>query len=542
MLYIIAALVVIAVIGVLVMRKNKAQKPTAPVTLPVDKAAQTHAKNTGTATTGSDSATKFDNLTVAQRFMDQQRYDKAIETLERGLTAQPHDNALSLKLLNIYAITNQYDHFSSTYDAINTHGDAATIAEAKQLKMLLEQEQAPTTPAADVSPEPDIESIDFDLSNDHTQEPPVKTDAGTYDSDSDSGSQQPTTKPAVSDAKPDVDTAPVNHQTSDEAASDIFDLTLEDLDNLESDAPITSHEAKETLNEAAPTVASSLDTSNGFDDLIFEDSPAEDSRAASTDQDASTESIDTPATAAKPDAAKNLDDDFELEFDISNDMTDDNAVETGAEDDFVLDLEDLASEAADLEESPESQDDFAVLLENPDRDTTPADVKEEEAAVTNTTDDETQAFDAFTLEDEGIRDDAVATQLDTEIAEPTFDDNTPIEDDFNLNIDDDFDIGSSLDIESNDTQAAAPVTTDTSNEPEQIGDAHGSQPVDFAAQFAVDFDFVKSLDSQQVTLDLACEYLDLGEYESAKRLLIEVVNDGNTEQQQQAQALLARTA
>lgn len=529
MLYIIAALVVIAVIGVLVMRKNKAQKPTTPATLPVDKAAQTHTKNTGTTATGSDSATKFDNLTVAQRFMDQQRYDKAIETLERGLTAKPHDNALSLKLLNIYAIINQHDHFSSTYDAINIHGDAATIAEAKQLKVLLEQEQAPTTPAPNVSPKPDIESIDFDLSNDHTQELPVKTDAGTYDS----GSQQPTTKPVVSEAKPDVDAATVSNKNTDEAASDIFDLTLEDLDNLESDSSIESNDAKEIHTEAAPTIVSSLDTTDGFDDLIFEDSPAEDSPAASA------ESIETPAAAAQPDAAKNLDDDFELEFVTSNDITN---VETGTDDDFVLDIEDLASDAADLEESPASQDDFAVLLENTDLDTIPVDVKENESAVINISDDETQAFDAFTLEDERISDDAVATHLDTNTAEPTFDDNTPIEDDFNLDIDDDFGIGNTLDIESNEIQAATPVTTDMSNEPEQIGAAHGSQPIDFAAQFAVDFDFVNSLDSQQVTLDLACEYLDLGEYESAKRLLIEVVNDGNTEQQQQAQALLARTA
>lgn len=527
MLYIIAALVVIAVIGVLVMRKNKAQKPTASATLPVDKATQTHAKHTNTAATGSDSATKFDNLTVAQRFMDQQRYDKAIEALERGLTAKPHDNALSLKLLNIYAITNQHDHFSSTYDAINMHGDAATIAEAKQLKGLLEQEQAPTTPAATNAVDTQSESMNLSLSSDQNEEVVVDSEESlSFDLDEDTE-----IKPVVNEAKTDVDTATVSNQNTDEAASDIFDLTLEDLDNLESDSSIESNDAKKTLTEAAPTVASSLDTTDGFDDLIFEDSPA-----------VSAESIETPATAAQPDAAKNLDDDFELEFVTSNDITDDHAVKTGADDDFVLDIEDLASDAADLEEMPENQDDVATLLENTDLDTTPADVKEDVSAVINTSDDETQAFDAFTLEDEHISDDAVATHLDTDTAEPTFDDNTPIEDDFNLDIDDDFGIDSSLDIESNDTQAAAPVTTDTSNEPEQISDAHGNQPVDFAAQFAVDFDFVKSLDSQQVTLDLACEYLDLGEYESAKRLLIEVVNDGNTEQQQQAQALLARTA
>ena len=65
---------------------------------------------------------------------------------------------------------------------------------------------------------------------------------------------------------------------------------------------------------------------------------------------------------------------------------------------------------------------------------------------------------------------------------------------------------------------------------------------DFSAQFAADFDFVKTLDSNQVTLDLAGQYLQLGEYDSAKRLLNEVIAQGNSDQQQQAQLLLERTA
>jgi len=36
--------------------------------------------------------------------------------------------------------------------------------------------------------------------------------------------------------------------------------------------------------------------------------------------------------------------------------------------------------------------------------------------------------------------------------------------------------------------------------------------------------------------------VQLGEYDSAKRLLTEVINQGNSEQQSQAQALLDRTA
>ena len=45
-----------------------------------------------------------------------------------------------------------------------------------------------------------------------------------------------------------------------------------------------------------------------------------------------------------------------------------------------------------------------------------------------------------------------------------------------------------------------------------------------------------------MTLDLAAQYLQLGEYDSAKRLLNEVMAQGNSEQQSQAQTLLERTA
>lgn len=54
-------------------------------------------------------------------------------------------------------------------------------------------------------------------------------------------------------------------------------------------------------------------------------------------------------------------------------------------------------------------------------------------------------------------------------------------------------------------------------------------------QPAVQFD-----DTAQITLDLAKQYLDLGEHDSAKRLLAEVVYTGTQEQQHFAQSLLER--
>ncbi|WP_296206056.1 FimV/HubP family polar landmark protein [Psychrobacter sp. UBA3962] len=55
------------------------------------------------------------------------------------------------------------------------------------------------------------------------------------------------------------------------------------------------------------------------------------------------------------------------------------------------------------------------------------------------------------------------------------------------------------------------------------------------------FDFIKQLDSVQLTLDLAQQYLDVGEYDSAKRLVQEVIEgQGTAEQKAFAQSLLDR--
>ena len=54
--------------------------------------------------------------------------------------------------------------------------------------------------------------------------------------------------------------------------------------------------------------------------------------------------------------------------------------------------------------------------------------------------------------------------------------------------------------------------------------------------------FVDSLDNTEVTFNLAKQYLDLGEYDSAKRLLDEMIQTGSTTQQQNARELLTQLA
>ena len=85
MLYIIAGLVLILLVAVLVLRKKKAQETSIPPAIQSGKKAATLTPTAKTndntpAHSREDIDKKFDHITIAQRFIDQQRHDKAIET------------------------------------------------------------------------------------------------------------------------------------------------------------------------------------------------------------------------------------------------------------------------------------------------------------------------------------------------------------------------------------------------------------------------------------------------------------------------------
>ena len=633
MLYIIAALIIILIVVVLVLIRKKAQQPSESPQLqneakakdttpkPVDMA-----KSTPAASADSN-ATKFDSLTVAQRFMDQQRYDKAIETLERGLIAKPNDSKILLKLLNIYAITDEEAEFNNTFALITAHADSETIQQAKNLKGLVdeefEQEQAIMAPTDTDESDADYASLDFDLPIASTQ------------------TAQPTTE-AVEELAPIATPSasePVNVSTTPSISEDdAFDLLLDDLEEV---SPVT--QAPDTL----PTA-----TAN--------DMPVLDSV------------IEAPVTPAETNtyAADNIDDDFSFNFDDLSedasavDIMTDSAIEAPtefdlSEDAFVLDFEDLSADTAlSMDESAKDsdtntntdisslsadehdltitapvaqeslEDDFALFLDDaafgaidepttasPSTTEAPIDSSLEhdflertlldteavdndipqsdslqtkdlateavETAVLGSSVEDTIAqLDALTLNNyvdnnvdsnvdnnidsnapiiDAQPEDNVAANLTEMPVSETVDliDSEPVlskpvleDNDSTLTFDDDTefeDLGFSFDTEA---PVAAPVSTvdtldETIQSDVQTGDIQPSDTVpvtSISPQFSADFDFIKTLDSQQVTLDLAEQYLQLGEYGSAKRLLNEVMTQGTSAQQQQAKALLARTA
>lgn len=553
MLYIIAGLVFIVLIAVLVMRKNKAQKPPAQQSIKADKAdkadkAATLPKHTavkGTNTQANvNSDKRFDHIEIAQRFMEQQRYDKAIETLNRGLAEKPNDSQLTLKLLAVYATIDESDNFNKVYDSIKTHGDAKSIAQADDLKALLTEEQnqaAERALPADNNLDTGFESIDFDLpankieNNEPTIDPSLNEQAVTH-----------------------------NEYKNDLAASS--DSTLEtsnDFNDSQQDFVLSLDDLEQDIDEPAATSAAPV-----IDLDIADEQSLSMSTVSGTNENKSNSELDFDFDLAEQDNTAS-ETNASLSKDDLNNADDEITLD---DEDFVLDLADLELDTSETNMSLNDEsmtdvssleDDLALSLDSiDDNNDTPVEVQslsdETSAVIDDSLNDfefdnfvledhpsennsalESNSIDELSFEDVDAADDQTNETVASSAAPTTgkFDDNTLIDDSFDF-----------------DSLASAPTAT-TPVEVKNDYDVNSTDMLDnatieteveatedFSSRFAADFDFVKTLDSNQVTLDLASQYVQLGEYDSAKRLLTEVINQGNSEQQSQAQALLDRTA
>lgn len=551
MLYIIAGLVFIVLIAVLVMRKNKAQKPTEQPSFKAEKAtplSTTDVVKGATTQANTDNNEKFNHIEIAQRFMEQQRYDKAIDTLKRGLAEKPNDSQLTLKLLAVYATIDESDNFNKVYDSIKMYGDAKSIAQADDLKALLTEEQnqaAERALPADNNLDTGFESIDFDL-------PANKIE-----------NNEPTIDPSLNEQA-------VTHNEYKNDLAARSDSTLEtsnDFNDSQQDFVLSLDDLEQDIDEPAATSAApviDLDISDA-ESLSMSTVSGTNENKSNSELDFDFDLAEQDNTASETNASLSKDD-------LNN--TDDEI--TLDDEDFVLDLADLELDTSETNMSlnDESMTDVSSLKDDLALSLYSIDDNNDTPVETETLSDETSAviddslndleFDNFVLEDHPSENnhvlesnsidelsfadvDTTDNQTNETVASsnaPTtgrFDDNTLIDDSFDFDslasaptattpveVKNDYDVSSDV----NSTNMLDNATIETEVETTE----------DFSSRFAADFDFVKTLDSNQVTLDLASQYVQLGEYDSAKRLLTEVINQGNSEQQSQAQALLDRTA
>ena len=539
MLYIIAGLVLILIVAGLLLYKKKAQKPSAQLGMSTaTPAAMPKTDHNTPAQSHKDDDNKFDHITIAQRFMDQQRYDKAIETLSRGLSEKPNDGQLSVKLLSIYATINQPENFNKVYDAIKTQSDPKSLALADELKALFSEEQnqvaAKEAPVEDNS---HFESIDFDL-------PINQIDSKNALSDQPATSED-NRSTLIDDSMSNSAVTNTSYESSltSDNVEDNFDLTLSDLEsNISASeatdtAPVTSS-LEMTDDEILNTA--NIDITDNDVAVSAEDNDLNDLSDFDFSFDSSEETDAQATDSVIPDRPDSINDEMTLEDDAFildfDDLATDvdkgvdetaealsiNTVQNDEENDFTLSLDSLDA-PNNIETLTESE--APVLEENSDTDNF---IIEEDRFETESF--ETESFENINLEAQSLdnNDSEYALAEESSIT-PT----APLLFDDNSLLDNEFDTHSSTAL-----SPVAPIEDESTLTAEDAAET----AEDFSSRFAADFDFVKSLDSTQVTLDLAGQYLQLGEYDSAKRLLNEVLIQGTSEQQNQAKVLLDRTA
>lgn len=293
------------------------------------------------------------------------------------------------------------------------------------------------------------------------------------------------------------------------------DLNLDDsgLDDglaadfdLSFDEPASDTSAGNISNDKSDTL--SFDDNTSFDDMSFDETAVVDDLAIDTKTQEDTQvfddlhgQFDEPQTHTLDNLSQDIvsdtqtfDDEFAFEIDSpQNDTQTIDQVDTQTvTDDFAFELGDsLTGETtADISTDRAIGDDLAFDNQDPHMTTEEFgfDFDDTQPPKLADTNNELQA---------SVQE-VTSPQINQQTIsdEPTFDDNTPI----------------------------AAVTPKSS-------------PMD---NFADDLSFAIGGDTVQVTLDLANRYLNLGEQDSAKRLLEEVLASGNNKQRETAQSLIAR--
>ena len=530
-------------------------------------------------------------LQAAEQLIQNQDYDGAITTLRRALKNHPSHSGLNFTLLNSYALAKDYQHFNTFYSEVLALNDADLTTQANNLKMLVDEEQSITARSAAMTHTAEaVESdgLDFDLpgfnnqdNNQDSDKPAInRTLQAAMPSVTEVAQSAPPVDSVSSNADDDLDfdftldvpetkiapiplaTEPTTETTGAQSQSN--ELTFDDFDfDLPSKEPATAETVAAPVLESpteiiapAPvkeepvttTLASNINNEAISDsDFDFDFSLPE---TQSTPTDTTVAPMMTTPTAA-PSADNNIADEFDFDFDLNAEpaVTPTNDATTEA---------DLSFDASDTKASSNLTSDAATSVP--------------------VASDEATDITSFALDDELLRQAeaaTLATATTPSVAEPVVDlaeVKAPSQSDSLLISDDMFDFDFALDDDTTKVQdatsnvlfteptpsddlidlsfddAAIQANTQTTTTPTasletpSVADNAISTTAPVVEDLSAIFDVIKDIDTDTLNVDLAEQYVNLGEYDSAKRLLDEIKDSNNTALVERATALRQRIA
>lgn len=428
-------------------------------------------------------------------------------------------------------------------------------AQANNLKTLVDEEQsinARSTAMTHTAEAVEPDGLDFDL-------PGFKQDSDKPAINSTLHVVRPTVTQVAQPANP-VD------GISSKADNELdFDFALDVPETKIAPLPTATEPTTET------TAAQSQSNEFTFDDFDF-DPPSKEPAATATVAAPALESpteifapIDEPVTTASASNVNNnnnaiSDSDFDFDFSLPDtpSTTAATAVEPMATTSAAPSAEKLADDFDfDFELNVEpavtpTNDVTAEAALNLDASDTKASSNLTSDAVTSVpvASDEATDIASFALDDELLRQAeaaSLAKPATPSVAEPVVDlaeVNAPKPSDSLLISDDMFD----LSFDDSTTQAATPANTQTTTTPiaspetTSIADKASLKTAPVVEDLSAILDVIKDIDTDTLNVDLAEQYLNLGEYDSAKRLLDEIKDSDNPALLERAAALRQRIA
>ncbi len=525
-------------------------------------------------------------LQAAEQLIQTQDYEGAITTLRRALKNHPSHSGLNFTLLNSYALAKDYQHFNTFYSEVLALNDADLTTQANNLKMLVDEEQsinARSTVMTDTPEAVESDGLDFDLpgfkqdsdkpainstlqvamrSVTEVTQPATPVDGVSSNADNeldfDFALDAPETKIAPVAPVPPA-TEPTTETTAAQSQSN--ELTFDDFDfDLPSKQPATAETVAAPVLESpteivAPVKEEPVTTtlaSNANNEAISDSDFDFDFSLPETQSTPTATAVEPMLTSptATP-RADNIADEFDFDFDLNAEpaVTPTNDVTTEA---------DLSFDASDTKASSNLTSDAVTSVP--------------------VASDEATDIASFDLDDELLLQAeaaTLATPATPSVAEPVVDlaevsapievkapsqsDTLLISDDmFDFALDDDTtkaqDATSNvlvteptpsddlIDLSFDGATNQTTTTPTASLETPSVADNAISTTAPVVEDLSAILDVIKDIDTDTLNVDLAEQYVNLGEYDSAKRLLDEIKDSNNTALLERATALRQRIA
>ena len=520
-------------------------------------APQNIAESIPTAATSSSDQ----DLEAVDLLLQQHDYSGAITLLRQAITRHPRNGDLHFSLLNAYALSKDYTNFDAFFPEVLALNDFVTTNQANKLKTLVDEEKTLTskasqeTTSAPLSQDDTLEFDLFDFNNIEKAEDNRKATATAPTNTTLSPQSAPTathTAPVI-EANTTTAAAAVATTQLDKTDDFSFDFELEDQPTFapaatQAIAPVNPTQDILSLDEFVLEAPTQTVTPQPNGPHITETNIAEPNIAETntvTSPVADTPNFKTSAPTTQGSVL--VDDDFDFDFDfdetktlvtksISTPMAADTDTDTTTAPALSLELTDDFS--FDLAQTDTATDgtlaaNVSPNLEVPNLEIHTPKQAEEESLIAD--------FASFDLEP-SVPTPPVVVDTAPNVQTPA--------DEFLLTVDDAQQpqpaaathptIPAIADITPLDALITdAPVVEDVRLEPSSRTELDNPEASTLQApvleDLAAAFDDIKALDTATLNVDLAEAYVNLGEYDSAKRLLDEVKDSEDT-------ALLARIA